>query len=172
MLTIGQLAKRYSLSRSTLIYYDKMGLLIPSGRSHSNYRLYSENDIQRMEKILLFRNAGLSLGSILAIIDQKDNNFKSALENRLSEINKEIQNLRNQQNTVINILGNKELAKTSRLLTKEIWVSILKSSGLDREGRRKWHIEFEKSSPEAHQDFLESLGIEESEIALIRNTSI
>lgn len=94
------------------------------------------------------------------------------LKNRLSEINKEIQNLRNQQSTIVNILGGKELTKTSRLLTKEIWNSILKPRGLDREGRRKWHIEFEKSSPEAHQDFLESLGVEESDIAIIRSASV
>jgi len=33
---------------------------------------------------------------------------------------------------------------------------------------RQWHIQFEKSSPAAHQDFLESIGIETDEIDLIR----
>ena len=52
-------------------------------------------------------------------------------------------------------------------MTKEIWVSILEASGLDGEGMRQWHIEFEKTSPEAHQDFLESIGIETDEIKMI-----
>ena len=36
----------------------------------------------------------------------------------------------------------------------------------------QFHIEFERMSPEAHQDFLESLGIEKNEVSLIRNMSI
>jgi hypothetical protein len=45
---------------------------------------------------------------------------------------------------------------------------MLKSAGLDEAGMKHWHIEFEMTSPEAHQDFLESIGIEESEIESIR----
>jgi hypothetical protein len=36
---------------------------------------------------------------------------------------------------------------------------------------KNWHIEFERTSPEAHQDFLESLGIEKDEVAAIRDWS-
>jgi hypothetical protein len=56
----------------------------------------------------------------------------------------------------------------ARVLTKETWVSILKASGLDEAGMKQWHIEYERTSPEAHQDFLESIGIENAEIRLIR----
>jgi hypothetical protein len=41
MLTIGRLAERFGLSRSTLLYYDSIELLSPSARSDANYRLYS-----------------------------------------------------------------------------------------------------------------------------------
>ena len=40
----GELAKSAGLSRSTLLYYDRLGLLRPVGRSESNYRLYSATD--------------------------------------------------------------------------------------------------------------------------------
>ena len=70
MYTISQLAKRFSLSRSTLIYYDKAGLLKPSGRSHANYRVYSDRDIEKLERIALFRSAGVPLSTIAEIIDQ------------------------------------------------------------------------------------------------------
>jgi len=56
-------------------------------------------------------------------------------------------------------------------MTKEVWVSILKAAGLDDAGMKNWHIEFERTSPEAHQDFLESLGIEKDEVAAIRDWS-
>ena len=56
-------------------------------------------------------------------------------------------------------------------MDKDTWVSILRASGLDEAGMRNWHVEFEKTSPEAHQDFLESIGIEKNEIDLIREWS-
>lgn len=57
------------------------------------------------------------------------------------------------------------------MITKETRVSMLEAAGLDEERMRNWHIEFEKSSPEAHQDFPESIGIDDDEIALIRQCS-
>ena len=171
MFTIGQVAKKYSLSRSTLIYYDNIGVLSPSGRSESNYRLYSESDLKKMDRIQLFRSAGLSLDSIELLLEKENSELDSTLEGRLLTINSEIQKLRNQQKVILNILENETLARDSRIMTKEVWVSILKGAGLDDAGMKNWHIEFERTSPEAHQDFLESLGIEKDEVAAIRDWS-
>lgn len=171
MLTIGQLAKKYSLSRSTLIYYDKCGVLSPSGRSHSNYRLYSESDLKKMDRIMLFRSAGLTLETISGLLEREGGDLGSALEHRLASLNDEIQKLRSQQHVILKLLSSANTSHDARVLTKEIWVSILKGSGLDEQGMKKWHIEFEKTSPQAHQDFLESIGIEHAEIQLIRDWS-
>ena len=171
MFTIGQVAKKYGLSRSTLIYYDKIGILTPSSRSESNYRLYSDNDLKKMDRTILFRSAGLSLESIHSLLHKKGDDLNSALEHRLSSINNEIQGLRNQQKVILNILENESAVKGSRVINKETWVSLLKAAGLDEEGMKNWHIEFEKTSPEAHQDFLESIGIEKDEIKSIRDWS-
>ena len=168
MFTIGQVAKKYSLSRSTLIYYDKIGVLKPSGRSASNYRLYSAGDLKKMERIQLFRSAGLSLEAIESLLDQESTGLNATLENRLLTINGEIQRLRNQQSVILKILKNESLQRSARVLSKEVWVSMLRAAGLDDAGMRNWHIEFEKTSPEAHQDFLESLGIGEQESRVIR----
>ena len=63
MYTVGQLAKLFGLSRSTLLYYDEIGLLSPSARSASNYRLYSEADIRRVRIIrFLTRRQGVTIG--------------------------------------------------------------------------------------------------------------
>jgi len=168
MITIGQVAKRFSISRSTLLYYDSIGVLIPSGRSSSNYRLYSHSDLKKMEKISLFRNAGLSLETISHLLDKEGDDLNAALERRLLSINSEVQELRNQQKVIIRILENDHAINHSRIITKEVWVSLLQAAGLDESGMKRWHIAFEKRSPEAHQDFLESIGIEKDEIKLIR----
>jgi DNA-binding transcriptional MerR regulator len=171
MFTIGQMVKNYGLSRSTLIYYDNIGILSPDCRTESNYRLYSDDDVRKMERILLFRSAGLSLDSIASLLEKKGDDLNTALEQRLFVINSEIQGLRHQQKVILRILENKNLEMDARVLTRENWVSMLKAAGLDNEGMKNWHIEFEKTSPEAHQDFLESIGIEQDEIKSIRNWS-
>jgi DNA-binding transcriptional MerR regulator len=171
MFTIGQMVKNYGLSRSTLIYYDNIGVLSPDCRTESNYRLYSDDDVRKMERILLFRSAGLSLDSIASLLEKKGDDLNTALEQRLFVINSEIQGLRHQQKVILRILENKNLEMDARVLTRESWVSMLKAAGLDNEGMKNWHIEFEKTSPEAHQDFLESIGIEQDEIKSIRNWS-
>ena len=124
-----------------------------------------------MDKISLFKNAGLPLKSISLILDKKGDELNSTLEHRLFSINNEIQELRNQQKVILRILENESFITNSRVITKELWVSILEAAGLDEMGMKKWHVEFEKTSPEAHQDFLESLGIEKDEIILIRKWS-
>ena len=168
MLTIGQLARKYSLSRSTLIYYDKLGVLSPSGRSFSNYRLYSEADRKKLDRIMLFRSAGLSLETIAQLLGRQGGELAAALEQRLSSLNNEIQALRNQQKVILSLLEKTGAEQVARVLDKATWVSILSAAGLDEAGMRQWHIEFEKTSPEAHQDFLESIGIGHEEIERIR----
>lgn len=171
MYTIGQVAKKFSISRSTLIYYDSIGILSPSGRSESNYRLYSDNDIEKMKKISMFRTAGLPLEAIssLLVIDGGDINL--ALEKRLSDINNEIQSLREQQRFILKILESNDQIKNTRTINKEVWIALLRASGLDDAGMEKWHVEFERTSPEAHQDFLESIGIGQKEISEVRERS-
>ena len=72
---------------------------------------------------------------------------------------------------IIKLLDTQQTFSDSRMMTKARWVSILSAAGLDDAGMRKWHAEFERSAPEAHQDFLESLGIEPTELAAIRQMS-
>lgn len=171
MFTVGQLAKRYGLSRSALLYYDNKGGLSPSQRTQANYRLYSNDDVAKLERISLFRNAGMPLDDIAQLIDKTSDEIERAMENRLFSINKEIQSLRKQQGVIIDVLRNQGKIKHTRIVTKDIWVSMLAAAGLDEEGMMNWHKAFEQNSPEAHQDFLESIGIDTNEIAKIRQLS-
>ena len=124
-----------------------------------------------MERISLSRKAGLPLESLSSLLNHKETDLDLALENRLSNINSEIQSLRKQQKFILTLLENTDSSKNSRTITKEVWVALLEASGLDEEGMEKRHIEFERTSPEAHQDFLESIGIDADEISEIREWS-
>ena len=171
MYTIGQLAKRFRLSRSTLLYYSGIGLLSPSARSASNYRLYSDDDVRKMERIIVYREAGLPLESISGLLRDDGDSIPAVLERHLHKLSQEIGRLRHQQHLIGALLGNAQAIRGSRSLTKDQWVALLASTGMSEDGMCKWHAEFEKNFPEAHQDFLESLGIPEEEIGMIRKFS-
>jgi len=70
--TIGRLASKFNLSRSTLRYYDSIGVLSPIKRGKGNYRIYSEDDCNRLEQIASYRQTGLSLQRIKEILDNKN----------------------------------------------------------------------------------------------------
>jgi MerR family transcriptional regulator, thiopeptide resistance regulator len=168
--TISQIAKKFGLSRSSLLYYDSIGLLSPKKRTGANYRLYSGSDLLVMEEIARLQNAGVSLKEIRRVIHTKPSQRGATLRRRLADIIEEMRRLRAQQRFIIDLLGDREI-NSSRVLTKEKWIACLKKAGLDEEGMKRWHEEFEASSPAAHQDFLESLGIDDEEISAIRKRS-
>jgi MerR family copper efflux transcriptional regulator len=64
LLTIGQLAKRAGVRPSTLRFYEAEGLLTPSGRSESGYRLYSAEDEQALFFIQRTHRLGFALADI------------------------------------------------------------------------------------------------------------
>jgi DNA-binding transcriptional MerR regulator len=170
--TIGQLAKKFGLSRSTLLYYDRKGLLKPSTRSAANYRAYSDADYQRLKKIITYREVGLSLVEIQGLLSTETGNCRaSVLAAQLDRLNDDIAQLRKQQQTILDLLGSDAIAKSTRSISKQQWVELLASIGMSEGEMNQWHIEFESRMPQAHQDFLESLNIPKDEIKLIRRQS-
>ncbi len=170
-LTISQLGRRFGLSRSTLLYYDSIGLLSPSLRSRANYRLYAETDVERMELIDLYRQAGLPLKDIARVLDSSQGAAADLLAERLRTLGGEINKLRRQQQRIVELLKSEAALSETRSLDKEGWVAILRATGLSDEDMRRWHVEFERRLPAAHQDFLESLGLAGEEITRIREGS-
>ena len=169
---ISQLARLFRLSRSTLLYYDRIGLLRPSGRTGANYREYSDADRMRLEQICRYRRTGMSLETIASVLAAPRQKTVKALERRLEALNREIHDLRSQQQTIVDLLKDKSVIAGTRVMDKQRWVAVLRAAGLDDAAMGQWHVAFERMSPEAHQDFLESLGIDAAEIAEIRSWSI
>jgi MerR family transcriptional regulator, thiopeptide resistance regulator len=173
MLTVTKLARRCGVSRTALLYYESIGLLPPPQRSGGNYRCYAEADVQRLLQIRAYRNAGLSLEDIRAILTTHSRHGSDAsriLNRRLVELDNEIGTLRDHQRAILQLLGNKAFAK-AEMITKDKWVSIMKSCGFSNEQMHRWHAEFERSAPDEHQEFLEFLHIPASEIENIRKQS-
>ena len=107
MFTVNEVSKIAGISIRTLQYYDKIGLLPPSGFTDSGYRLYDENSLERLQTILLFRELEFPLKEIKEIIENP--NFDS--EKALSEQIKLLKIRREQIDSLISLaekLKNKE----------------------------------------------------------------
>jgi DNA-binding transcriptional MerR regulator len=166
MYTIGKLAKKFNLSRSTLLYYDSIGLLSFSGRTAANYRIYSSEDCQRLEQICIYRQAGLPLHIIKKLLTGASNETKALLEERVYEISKEIDKLREQQKSLIKLLLNSQ--EVSEVDWKT-WGELFQVAGINEYDKWKWHREFEMICPDKHQLLLESIGLSPERIVEIRS---
>jgi MerR family transcriptional regulator, thiopeptide resistance regulator len=170
--TITAFAKRFNLSRSTLLYYDRIGLLKPGGKSDTGYRLYNEADAERMQRIDTFRKAGLSLKAIKEIMaTNADDSVEVALEHRLACLNEEMADLKAQQHLVVQLLQRRGRNPRQHGVDVFQWVKMLEEAGMDEQARRRWHMSFERDAPEAHDQFLKSLGLSDTEVAEIRGLS-
>jgi len=147
--SISKLAQAFGLSRSTLLYYDRLGLLPPSGRTGSGYRCYSDKDHRRLERICHFRQAGLTLNETAA----------------------SILSLRNQQRLLAAMLSRIASGKPLPVVNVKLWIEMLEAAGMDQNARKRWHMEFERRAPAEHDEFLVALGIPPEEVARIRRRS-
>ena len=169
--SISKLARAFGLSRSTLLYYDRIGLLEPSGRTGSGYRYYSQRDYRRLERICHFREAGLTLKDILAVLSSGGKPGVKLLDQRIRETAENIVDLKNQQRLLAGMLNRIASGNSLSPVDKELWIEMLQAAGMNQKDRTRWHTEFERRAPEAHNEFLLSLGISRDEVGKIRRWS-
>jgi len=67
--SVGQVADLTGVTVRTLHHYDDIGLLSPRGRTRTGYRLYDGDDIDRLMRIMSYRELGLALDDIAAVLD-------------------------------------------------------------------------------------------------------
>ena len=69
-MQIGEVAERTRLTQRTLRFYEEKGLLASPTRMEGGFRLYSDEDVQRIEHILQLKHLlGFSLSEIKAMVD-------------------------------------------------------------------------------------------------------
>jgi DNA-binding transcriptional MerR regulator len=168
MYRISRLAREFGLSRSTLLYYDRIGLLRPSGRTGSGHRVYSRDDRIRLDTICMYRRAGLTIKDIGALLSRKgDDDTEAVLKRRLTAW--ETRSGRCSPGS-----GCSPDAQISAEggprggVDRDAWVAMLRVAGMDDDAMNRWHAEFERRSPEAHHRFLASLGMDDREVLLVR----
>ncbi len=169
--SISKIARAFGLSRSTLLYYDRLGLLPPSGRTGAGYRCYTDKDRRRLERICRFREAGLTLKEIQAVLSAGGKPGARLVERRMRETAASILDLRRQQRLLAGMLSRIASKKPPAPVDVKLWVEMLQAAGMDENARRQWHVEFERRAPQGHEEFLVSLGIPLEDVTKIRRWS-
>jgi DNA-binding transcriptional MerR regulator len=83
---VKEVAELSGVSVRTLHHYDAIGLLEPSQRTDAGYRLYSDEDLLRLQQILLGRELGLSLEAVRRSLDDPQFDRREALVLQRAEL--------------------------------------------------------------------------------------
>ncbi len=78
-LQVKEVATLANVSVRTLHHYDEIGLLVPNGRTEAGYRLYDDDDLFRLQQIVIGRELGLSLEEVRRSLDDPRFDRKAAL---------------------------------------------------------------------------------------------
>ncbi|CAG20193.1 MerR family transcriptional regulator [Photobacterium profundum] len=132
MYRISELAERVGVSRTTLLYYEKLGL-IKGKRLSNGYRSYSELDVQRLLLIQQLQGGGLTLKECQACIEAKVD--RQLLLERLEQLDVEIAQKQKSRQLLAALLGESQLTE--------------------------WHELLDEIAPDAHLDWLIKQGFSE-----------
>lgn len=107
MLKIGELARLAKVSQDTLRFYEKHGLMQASARSSAGYRLYSADDVQRIQFILSAKEVGFTLNEIHELLalevtrDEKScEDVKRLVDDKLATVVQRINELKRIQQSL------------------------------------------------------------------------
>ena len=78
--TVNELAKLAGISVRTVHHYDHIGILKPAFVGHNSYRYYQEAELYQLQQILLYREIGLGLSEIAAILNDPHFDTTKALQ--------------------------------------------------------------------------------------------
>ncbi|MBC1551513.1 MerR family transcriptional regulator [Listeria booriae] len=84
--TVQKLAKLAGVSTRTLRYYDEIGILKPARINSSGYRIYGQNEVDRLQQILFYREMNVGLDKIKAILEQPDFDETEALKTHRAQL--------------------------------------------------------------------------------------
>jgi DNA-binding transcriptional MerR regulator len=91
--TVGRVADLSGVTIRTLHHYDEVGLLSPGGRSAAGYRIYEDRDLERLQRILFYRELGFTLHEISTIVEDPRTDTLGHLRRQRRLLNERIERL-------------------------------------------------------------------------------
>ena len=113
-MTIAEASKKLNLSTYTLRYYEKIGLIPEVSRTKSGIRNYTEKDLEHLQSVICFRNAGVSIETLIEYMKlyKKGNSTmearKQLLISQKEAIKKRLEDIQNTYETLSLKIDNHE----------------------------------------------------------------
>ncbi|WP_335937445.1 MerR family transcriptional regulator [Streptomyces sp. PTD5-9] len=92
-LTVGQVSARLGVTVRALHHWDEIGLARPSLRTAAGYRLYTAGDLERLHRVVVYRETGLGLDGIRAVLDDPAADVPGALRAQRTQVAERIDRL-------------------------------------------------------------------------------
>ena len=152
MVSIAKACDLVGIARSTLLYYERIGIISPARNPENGYREYSQQDLHALVLIRQLKKAGFKLSEAHKIM-------QGSLDPQL--ILSRYQSL---QADIREKMMAKEIVKSLLALTK----GSVPEDNSDWNPAGRWHAELEKIAGEAHAEWLTKLGFDEKDQIYIR----
>ncbi len=91
--TVGAVAALVGVTVRTLHHWDAIGLVCPSERSYAGYRLYTAEDIARIHRVLVYRELGVPLNEVGALLDAPATDAAAALRKQRNQVRERVARL-------------------------------------------------------------------------------
>lgn len=136
--TISQIAEMFNITTNKIRFYETKGLLAPIRESDNQYRKFSEDDIVRLQSILLYRSIGLSIDSIKNILkNDKKENYLTHFNNQWKLVNDEIHRLNVIRKSLEQVID-KIYQETDKYTVKDDLLEIINESNKLNEIKNEW----------------------------------
>lgn len=134
--SIGEVSAKTGVTVRTLHYYDEIGLLKPDKDAKSRHRMYTDEDIFTLHKIISLKNLGMNLEQIRGILnkDRFDLNTKETLELEKRILSRKIKQMEKSIHVIDHIL---ELLEEEGEIDSTILMSLVRSLQTEDE-QKEW----------------------------------
>ncbi|WP_462163270.1 MerR family transcriptional regulator [Pseudoalteromonas xiamenensis] len=139
MYRISELAELVGLSRTALLYYEKLELIVAKRRANG-YRIYNDEDVQTVRLIQQLQNGGLTLAECKACLKSKLD--KEVLNTRYTALKNDIEQKQRSLDLLAGLLGKSD--------------------------SKSWHTTLAQIAPDAHLNWLKVQGYDEKQALRIR----
>ena len=87
LLSVGEVCRLAKVTRKTLFYYDRIGILTPTRREGAqNFKQYDQSKIERLKRITSYREAGLHISEIRELLDNQNADRLKVLQGALARV--------------------------------------------------------------------------------------
>lgn len=119
-LTVGAAARLLGISVRTLHHWDAVGLASPSDRTWAGYRIYTAADMQRLRRVIIFRELGLPLSEIGRILDDPSVDLRAELAEQHASLLNRIDQLQRAVSAVERMMEDTTMEKLTAAEQAEI----------------------------------------------------